>query len=106
MVEGTRYRLYFARQYGLLSGLVEKLWEMSKVKPYGPLIKSEPKGVAQVIEGMQEPSHFLRAIVPACGNGATPGLSLRLGCGWAGHSRSQLCFTGGQEQISKPSFTF
>jgi hypothetical protein len=60
MVEGTRYRLYFARQYGLLSGLVEKLWEMSKVKPYGPLIKSEPKGVAQVIEGMQEPSHSSR----------------------------------------------
>jgi len=30
VVEGTLYRLYFARRYGSLCGLVEKLWEKAK----------------------------------------------------------------------------
>ena len=46
-MEGTRYLLYFARQYGLLSGLVEKLWEKSKAKAYSLLIKSPAETVPQ-----------------------------------------------------------
>jgi len=41
------YLLYFVQQYGLLSGLVEKLWEKSNAKAYGPLIKSPTENLPQ-----------------------------------------------------------
>jgi len=46
LVEGTPNRLYFARQFGLLSGLVEAL-EKARAKTYGPLIKSPAETLPQ-----------------------------------------------------------